>query len=146
MDTQLAAHTTCVGFTHPSAWCPCDPMWLAHGGMLQPDWAANPQQLHMCSVAACWLHAVCSNMEHHTLWIAMLELFCVLTSDEYLLPSSGFHLLVLLHCGHEFSIVKANYQSVQTQTTLGFHQYPVGCIGYPAATDALLEQGTERVQ
>ena len=31
-------------------------------------------------------------------------------------------------------------------TKLKIHQYPVGGIGYPAATNALLEQGTEGVQ
>ena len=52
IDTQLAAHITCVEFTHLLARTPCDPMWLSHGGMLHPDWPANPLQLTICSVTA----------------------------------------------------------------------------------------------
>ena len=82
MDAQPAAYTF-VGFTHLPAWTPCGSMWVSHGGMVHPNWLANPQQLHMCSVAAFLLHAVCSCVEHYTIWMAMLvfpamsELFSV---------------------------------------------------------------------
>ena len=52
-------------------------------------------ELHMCSVAACLLYAVCSYMEHHRIYIATLELFCVLTSVQ-LLTNIFCHLLVFI--------------------------------------------------
>ena len=57
MATQLSAHTTCLGYTHLLARAPCALMWLAHGGMLHPDWPAQPQP---AAHAQCLPQLVCS--------------------------------------------------------------------------------------
>ena len=96
MDSQLAAelvdHTTCLGFTHLLALTPCDTMWLAHGGVLHPDWPVNPQPaahvLSTCLSTACYCML-------SAIWMVMLELFCVMTSLQ-LLTNDLWHLLVIV--------------------------------------------------
>ena len=61
---------------------------------LHPDWPVTHWAAHELSGCRL-LHAVCSYMEHHTLWIAMLELFSVLTSVQ-LLMNIFCHLLVFI--------------------------------------------------
>ena len=98
-------------------------LWLSHGGMLHPDWPANPLQLTMCSVAASWLASdsqscTCAQWLHpdwpvthraaHVLSGCLsaacclllhgtptLELFCVMTSVQPLM-NIFCHLLVFI--------------------------------------------------
>ena len=101
------SHHMC-GFTHPPAWTPCAHAavtWLYATSWLasQPTAADHVlsgciligqqlTELHMCSVAAYLLHAVCSYWTPSNI-IATLKLFCGLTS-VLLLPNIFWYLLV----------------------------------------------------
>ena len=112
MDTQLAAHTTCVGFTHLAAWTPCAHLaitWWYTASWLASQPTAADHVLSGCNLigqstncswpCAQWLPICCMLFAPtwNTIWICIstLELFCVLTSVQPL-TNIFCHLLVYI--------------------------------------------------